>query len=187
MQPQQQFQQQNFQILAPNFATPVVQPSYVLPANILQLLASQNCMMATNQPTLNSNGFQTFQNSMPQQQMNLTNLFNNNNDTNMNNSNMQKQLQQQQQQNPFMCLPPNFNGTILFQPTIHVHEEGPVDPNAALLSKYRHIVPKKPGTSPFNTSDKEKNTKVMITRTARTSYGSGTVEAKLRKAAANQK
>jgi hypothetical protein len=174
-----QFQPSNIQIIAPphNFA-PQAQPSYVLPANILQLLANQNCVMApANQQVVGSNSFQVFPSNMSQQPVNLANLF-------PNNFANTKQLQLQQQQNPFMCLPPNFNGTILFQPTIHVHEEGPADPNAALLAKYRHIVPKKPGVTPA-TNEKDKNTKVMITRTARTSYGSNTVEAKLRQA--NQK
>ena len=61
---------------------------------------------------------------------------------------LQQQQPQQQQQNsqtsPFL-LPPNFSGTILYQPTIHIHTNRlPIKPsNNATTKKYRQIVPKK--------------------------------------------
>ena len=51
----------------------------------------------------------------------------------------QSHQQQQQQQQPAFVIPPGFQGTILFQPTIHVHTN-----NKNLnLTNYRKIIPKK--------------------------------------------
>lgn len=56
---------------------------------------------------------------------------------------------------PFM-VPPNFNGTILFQPTIHIHAN---DKNKLDLSKYRNILPKDASKSNAANNNTNKNKK----------------------------
>lgn len=52
--------------------------------------------------------------------------------------NQQSQINQQPKQN--LVLPNNFNGTILYQPTIHIHTTGK---NELDMSKYKKLAPKK--------------------------------------------
>lgn len=61
-------------------------------------------------------------------------------------------LMQMQQSQPPIFLPANFNGTILIQPTIHIH--GNTKLNNIISSKYRQIIPK--GGSQNNANKKNK-------------------------------
>jgi hypothetical protein len=60
-------------------------------------------------------------------------------------------LMQMQQSQPPIFLPANFNGTILIQPTIHIH--GNTKLNNIISSKYRQIIPK--GGSQNNANKKK--------------------------------
>jgi hypothetical protein len=61
-------------------------------------------------------------------------------------------LIQMQQSQPPIFLPANFNGTILIQPTIHIHGNSKL--NNIINSKYRQIIPKGGGSQ--NNANKKK-------------------------------
>lgn len=56
---------------------------------------------------------------------------------------IQPQFQQQQLQQQGLIIPNGFQGTILFQPTIHMHSK---NSSVLDLNKYRQIIPKKKPT-----------------------------------------
>jgi hypothetical protein len=62
--------------------------------------------------------------------------------------NPQTQSNQMIQQQSPLILPTNFNGTILYQPTIYLNTNKKLSDLINLQKSYRHIVPKSPGMSP---------------------------------------
>ena len=78
--------------------------------------------------------------------------------------NPQTQSNQMFQQQSPLILPTNFNGTILYQPTIYLNTNKKLSDLINLQKSYRHIVPKSPGmshnVSPSLTNNNTQNSKL---------------------------
>jgi hypothetical protein len=120
-----------------NFSPSIIYPTA---SNLLSLFTGQNLLqglVSTSQPGANQYVFRQHQYQHPT-------LF----------QTHQPQFLPQQQQSPFN-VPPNFNGTILYQPTIHIHvnASAPVN-NQASAEKLRKITPKKTMSNQHSTNKK---------------------------------